>query len=245
METETVPRNRIKRMRRQALFGWLAALLVAGGTAGILMMAMEKGRIHAAVVEELADENHELLRQASANKAALKSATGARDALLREKQIASEGSPEDKALFSQLEKEISRKDARVYGNGREIIIRVPNRELFPTDAADLSLSGMRILGRLGETLKAIPDRAFVVAGHTGLKAPSKRSKFESNWDLSAARAVAVTRYLNEQAAIPAERLAATAHAGSQPYAKSAGRNRRLEIIIKPDPEAAAPGASSD
>ncbi len=110
-----------------------------------------------------------------------------------------------------------------------------------------------------------------VEGHTD-DVPIHTARFPSNWDLSAARAVAVARYF-QSAGLPADRLAATGYGENRPVATNdtpEGRtaNRRVEILLKwsgrdvprqgdlplkepgqtaaaaPDPAAAAAGATA-
>jgi len=79
-------------------------------------------------------------------------------------------------------------------------------------------------------------------------------RFRSNWDLSAARAIAVLDLLTTRFNVPVERLAVAGYAETIPIAandtdEGRARNRRVDIVIlnrqqlvnEPAPAAAAAG----
>ncbi len=113
--------------------------------------------------------------------------------------------------------------------------------LFPSAQAALTEEGEEQLQELAESLKRIipeipPDIDWVlqVNGHTDRRRLVSGT-FESNWELSAERALSVVRFLIDQG-IPANRLAAAGFAEFQPIAT--GRtpeayrlNRRIELKL--------------
>ena len=73
-----------------------------------------------------------------------------------------------------------------------------------------------------------------VDGHTD-RIPIRNAQFPSNWELSTARALSVTRFLIDQG-IPADRLAAAGFGEFQPLdpgqdEASRRRNRRIELKL--------------
>ena len=79
------------------------------------------------------------------------------------------------------------------------------------------------------------DARISVEGHTD-DVPVQGGVFDSNWDLAAARANAVTRYLLAQGFAPA-RLQSVSYADTRPVSDNAtaeGRaaNRRVELQIE-------------
>ena len=69
-----------------------------------------------------------------------------------------------------------------------------------------------------------------VDGHTDNK-PINTPQFPSNWELSAARAIAVVKFLNAQG-IPNEHLVAAGYGEYQPLsAMDTARNRRIELKL--------------
>jgi chemotaxis protein MotB len=109
--------------------------------------------------------------------------------------------------------------------------------LFPSASAELEVAGevqLAILARsLKEVIKTLPqDLNWIlrIDGHTDNK-PIHNSKFASNWELSAARAMSVVSYLIAQG-IPPHRLAATGFGEYQPLSlEEKSRNRRIELRI--------------
>ena len=84
--------------------------------------------------------------------------------------------------------------------------------------------------------KIPPDINWVlrIDGHTDRR-PISNEKFASNWELSAARAISVVRYMISQG-IPPNRLVAAGFADFQPLDTAGGeeayrRNRRIELKL--------------
>ena len=71
------------------------------------------------------------------------------------------------------------------------------------------------------------------------KEPTKAEKpdavlaFTTNWELSAARALTVVHYLQDDAKIDPTRLAAVAFSQYRPVSKVKAKNRRIEIVLYP------------
>lgn len=119
-----------------------------------------------------------------------------------------------------------------------MVVELPENVLFDSGRAELRGPGEETLGRVAEVLAAVPNRNFLVAGHTDNVPVGRRSRYDSNWELSAARGVAVVRYLAEHG-MSAERLAAAGYADTQPVASNdsdegRAQNRRIEIIVLPN-----------
>lgn len=109
--------------------------------------------------------------------------------------------------------------------------------LFETAKADLKPEGRETVQRLADIIERYPSHAFHVRGHTDPR-PIHTSKFGSNWDLGAARAVSVVQALSE-AGVAENRLAATTFAANMPVASNESevgwqQNRRVEIVFQPD-----------
>ena len=114
--------------------------------------------------------------------------------------------------------------------------------LFPVGSADLSAAGqqqMRELARVLIDLSAqIPrDIAWVlrVDGHADRSPIRGSARFASNWELSAARAIAVAQLLIAEG-LPANRVAAAAFGDTQPLddreaPEAFARNRRIELRL--------------
>lgn len=111
---------------------------------------------------------------------------------------------------------------------------------FASGQAALSDEGRRAVDRVAERLltdlRERPSARWrlLVEGHTDNR-PISTEQFPSNWELSAARAAAVTRRLSARG-VPAERLLAVGRAAFEPVATgddpaSLAANRRIEFEI--------------
>lgn len=116
--------------------------------------------------------------------------------------------------------------------GEWIELSIGASVLFDSASADL-----RSTGALSELLPFLQETQgmLVVAGHTDNLAIAN-GRFPSNWELSAARAAAVVRYL-EARGIAADRMAAQGHGDSRPLtdnesAQSRAENRRVVLRLR-------------
>jgi len=104
---------------------------------------------------------------------------------------------------------------------------------FDLGEADLKDSAREVMARLGRTLAAI-DKQIRVEGYTD-DIPIRTWAFRSNWELSAARAIAVLEELVKHG-VPPQRLAAAGYGEYNPHYPNnsdANRaaNRRVEIVV--------------
>jgi len=63
--------------------------------------------------------------------------------------------------------------------------------------------------------------------------PDAMLPFITNWELSAARALTVVHYLQDDAKLDPTRLAAVAFSQYRPVSKAKAKNRRIEIVLYP------------
>jgi chemotaxis protein MotB len=114
-----------------------------------------------------------------------------------------------------------------------LTLSLPAEVLFPSGVAELSKDGELKVLEVGLTLKKFPDRRFLVVGHSDAQ-PLKNSVYKDNWELSAARALTVTRFL-VQAGMNPKNLIPAGAGEHDPVAtgKDFARNRRIEILLLP------------
>ncbi len=109
---------------------------------------------------------------------------------------------------------------------------------FATASADLSADGKSIIDQIWGVVAQYPDRLVLIEGHADSRpiAPSYRWKYQSNWELSSARAHAVLHYLVSQHNAEPSRLAAVGYGENEPVADNStpeglAQNRRVVITI--------------
>jgi type VI secretion system protein ImpK len=112
------------------------------------------------------------------------------------------------------------------------IVTLVDDSLFKPGEATVGVNHQRLLSRIGEVLSGVPGQ-LDVTGHTD-NTPIRTLRFPSNWELSKARAEAVTRLLGGH--IPPGRLRAQGRGDSEPVADNAtaqsrAKNRRVEITL--------------
>ena len=113
--------------------------------------------------------------------------------------------------------------------------------LFPGGSAGMSSAGATQMADFAATFRKISDEipadvnwVLRVDGHTDVT-PIRTGRFASNWELSAARAIVVVKFLATQG-IAARHLAATGFGENQPVdpgdtPEAYAKNRRIEIRL--------------
>ena len=119
--------------------------------------------------------------------------------------------------------------------GRTIIIRIREKGSFTSGSAQSDIAFLAVLDKTGLALNEIKGSIFI-EGHTD-NVPIDNARYGSNWDLSAARAVAVAEHLLEGPKMDPIRLTISGHADTRPQApnnswEGRAQNRRVEVIVK-------------
>lgn len=122
----------------------------------------------------------------------------------------------------------------IYEQERGLVISFKDALLFDSGSAELTPRAQGIIQQVGKPLVNIPNY-IRVEGHTD-DLPIKTAQYPSNWELSIMRAANVVHVLNEQAKIPASRLAVIGYGENRPLAAnedaiSRAMNRRVDIVI--------------
>jgi chemotaxis protein MotB len=116
-----------------------------------------------------------------------------------------------------------------------ITVTLPNSILFDSGQADLKKTSSAELNTIYSVLRQkYAGRQIDVVGHTDTD-PIRKSEWKDNWELSAQRALTVTRYLEEKG-IPEKEVRAVACGESRPIASNdtaanKAKNRRVEIVV--------------
>jgi chemotaxis protein MotB len=116
---------------------------------------------------------------------------------------------------------------------------VVDKILFDSGESAVKEEGLVVLKRVVDILKNVKDKNIRVEGHTdNVKITGRLAKkYATNWDLSYARAINVTKYLQQEGIDP-KVLSATAFGEYQPIADNStpegrAKNRRIAIILLP------------
>lgn len=156
---------------------------------------------------------------------------------------------EDRLRFqAQLEKDVKAQLARERRRGRAFVRRLGDRVsisvesalLFKSGSARIRTEGKPLLLKLAGLLRRYANREAQVQGHTDNVQISDRlaERWETNWELSAARATRVLRYFVEVGNLDPRRVSAAGMGEFRPIGDNHTRegrrmNRRIEILIFP------------
>ena len=251
-EAEAKSADLQKEVERQRLeLTRLAASLAAANS--------EKGKLFGDLTEEqkLSAEQKAAVVRLTAELAALKeefarlnAALDAADVKAKEQQaqIVDLGQRLNRALASKVE-ELARYRSEFFGKLRDALrgqrdVQIvgdrfvfQSEVLFPSGSAQLQPGGEKQLASVAHRLIEIASRipkdinwVLQVDGHTDDK-PIRNALYPSNWELSAARAIAVVKFLHSQG-IPNDRLVAAGYGEYQPLSSiDTARNRRIELKL--------------
>ncbi len=142
------------------------------------------------------------------------------------------------SLEKKLQQEIESKQVKLKMEERGLVITVLGEVLFDSGKDVLRKESYPVLDKIAKVLNKedIKNHDIGVEGYTDNQ-PIKYSKWKSNWELSAHRALSVLHYL-EKRGVDAARMQAIGYGEYRPVASNAtaeGRqlNRRVEIVIMP------------
>lgn len=143
-----------------------------------------------------------------------------------------------RTIESSLKDQIAATNIEVVETKDQLKMVLVDTILFESGSTQLSKKGKALLHIIAKTIKDYENQNVVVKGHTDNKPISTRLRknFPSNWELSAARASAVVRFLQHQGAVEPQRLSVQGYSYYQPVAsnkteKGRRKNRRIEIIL--------------
>lgn len=124
---------------------------------------------------------------------------------------------------------------------RGIVIHFTDRVLFDLGEAELRPEAEAVLGALASEVIADWPNHIRVEGHTD-DLPIATSRFPSNWELAAARAARVVRFLVSEGGLDPTRLSAAGYGEFRPIADNEtsdgrARNRRVDIVLLGDESA--------
>ncbi|MDB5372858.1 MAG: Chemotaxis protein MotB, partial [Belnapia sp.] len=170
----------------------------------------------------------------------------------KDAQISALGTRLNAALAARVE-ELQRYRSDFFGRLRDVLgdradVRIvgdrfvfQSEVLFPPASADLSPAGQQQIREIARVLQEIASRIpadvnwlLRVDGHAD-RIPIRSARFATNWELSAARAIAVAQLLMSEG-LPPNRVAATAFGDNQPIdpgdsPEALARNRRIELRL--------------
>jgi len=157
----------------------------------------------------------------------------------KEAEIARIQSTKD-SLITEMQNEIEDNQIQITQLADKLKVSIVDKILFPPGEADIASDGLAVLERVGNILKNQKNKIIRVEGHTdNVPIQGKlKERFDSNWELSNARATNVVRFLEETVGIDPTRLEAVGLGEHHPVAsnetkETRAQNRRIEIALLP------------
>ncbi len=142
-------------------------------------------------------------------------------------------------MIEKMKSEIAEGQVTITELKGKLTVNMVDAILFDSGKADIKPEGRQILQKVADVIGQVEDKAIRVEGHTdNVKISSALTRaFPSNWELSAARATNVARYLQRMGVDP-NLLSAAAYGEYRPVSENdtpEGRamNRRIEIVLVP------------
>lgn len=188
-------------------------------------------------LERLGRNVDQLFSERGSLTSALEDAKGRLEELRKAQAVAEQRAALFRELAMKFQKMVDAGELQIVLRDGRMVLQLPNDVLFDSARVDIKPAGKAALKELAAVLRSLDDRRFQVAGHTD-NVPIQTSRYPSNWELSTARAVEVTRLLIAEGVRP-ELLSAAGYGEFDPVfdndtQASRAKNRRIEISLVPN-----------
>ena len=139
-------------------------------------------------------------------------------------------------LQKELGDEIAAGQMNIKMDARGLVVSFQQAAFFPSGTDEIPLEAYEEVSKVADMILRLPNR-IRLEGHTDSQPVRGGSgRFVSNWELSAARAIAMMEVLVDCCEVPRSRLTVAGYADNVPVAANdsadgRSRNRRVDIVI--------------
>ena len=117
---------------------------------------------------------------------------------------------------------------------RGLVVSLKEAAFFPPAGDSIEPEAFAIIGKIAASALRLPNK-ILLEGHTD-STPIRNERFRSNWDLSAARAIAMLKVMAERFKVPWERMSVSGYAETVPVADNdtadgRQKNRRVDVVF--------------
>ena len=142
--------------------------------------------------------------------------------------------PSLQVLSEELKSEIEAGRIQISMEPRGLVISFKQAALFPSGEDLVATGAYSSLEKLAQAINKIPNPVRL-EGHTDSR-PIRTARFRSNWELSAARSIALLELLSSKFGLPKDRMSIAGYADNAPIGSNdteEGRslNRRVDVVI--------------
>ena len=142
--------------------------------------------------------------------------------------------PSLNVLSKELEQEIKNGKLRISMGERGLTVSFQQAALFPSGEDVIAQEAYPTIAKIAAAMNQIPNPARL-EGHTD-SVPIHNSRFKSNWELSAARSIALMELLTDAFKVDRNKLSIAGYAETAPKDtndtdEGRARNRRVDVVI--------------
>lgn len=142
--------------------------------------------------------------------------------------------PSLESLTSALAAEIDAGKVAIEMEPRGLVVSLKEAAFFPPAGDSIQPEAFPIIGKIADSIHRLPNK-ILLEGHTD-STPIHNERFRSNWDLSAARAIAMLNVLADRFQIPRAQMSVSGYAENVPVSDNStpeGRqkNRRVDVVF--------------
>jgi chemotaxis protein MotB len=142
--------------------------------------------------------------------------------------------PKMQYLTEALKAEIAAGKLEIRQEERGLVISMQEAAFFPSGDDTIEPKSYDAISKIAGVFRDSPN-PIRLEGHTDSR-PIHTERFHNNWELSAARGIAMLDLLNTRFGIPHERMAVVGYADTMPKASNEteegrARNRRVDLVI--------------
>jgi chemotaxis protein MotB len=119
-------------------------------------------------------------------------------------------------------------------DARGLIISLREKAFFASGDSAVAPDSLAMLAKIAAVVQSLPN-SVRLEGHTDAR-PIHTSRFHSNWELSAARSIAMLELLRDRFQIPPSRMAVAGYAENSPVdtndtEEGRAHNRRVDLVL--------------
>ena len=142
--------------------------------------------------------------------------------------------PSMEFLSRELRQEIEAGRLRLSLEPRGLVVTLPQATYFPSGQDTIDPATYPVVDKVVQVIQKLPNQVRL-EGHTD-SLPISNARFKSNWELSAARSIAMMELLAARYHVSQSRLAIAGYADNVPVkpndtAEGRAQNRRVDLVI--------------
>jgi chemotaxis protein MotB len=137
-------------------------------------------------------------------------------------------------LQKELEMDLKTGKLQLRLDARGLIISMREKAFFASGDSAIAPGSLPMLAKIAAVVQSLPN-SVRLEGHTDAL-PIHNSRFHSNWELSAARSIAMLELLRDRFQIPPTRMAVAGYAENSPVdtndtEEGRAHNRRVDLVV--------------